>query len=224
MQSTFPTRRSVTDAPASLTTEHTATPASPEHTAPEPAWRSDPATENQLGKIAQLRVERYPEGKLGANPPNMTKGQASDAIGWLLRQRPVSRPAGALPGTPAAKMPDLHYGDGLHVYVSKAETYFVRVRHNVTTGNRYVLAFVPADTDPADPSGHWIKRRGGTRGLDRDLLTRAGVLRDVTPDEAARFGKTYGVCINCNRALSDDRSIAVGYGPVCAENQGWPWG
>ena len=43
-------------------------------------------------------------------------------------------------------------------------------------------------------------------------------------DQAAQFGALYGVCCNCGRELSDERSIHAGYGPTCAANNGWPWG
>jgi len=55
----------------------------------------------------------------------------------------------------------------------------------------------------------------------RDLLERfskdpAGV--------AAACGKLIGSCCFCGRPLEDQRSTEVGYGPVCAENYGLPWG
>ena len=46
----------------------------------------------------------------------------------------------------------------------------------------------------------------------------------ITSDEAAWFGKEYHHCILCNRALKDKRSTDVGYGRVCANSRGWPWG
>lgn len=46
----------------------------------------------------------------------------------------------------------------------------------------------------------------------------------MTAEEAAAFGKTHGYCVNCAHDLTDDRSVTVGYGPVCAKNNGWPWG
>ena len=33
-----------------------------------------------------------------------------------------------------------------------------------------------------------------------------------------------GECSFCGAELSDERSKSVGYGPVCAENYGLPWG
>lgn len=40
----------------------------------------------------------------------------------------------------------------------------------------------------------------------------------------AAYGHLTGVCAFCNRALDDERSTAVGYGPVCAKHYGLPWG
>lgn len=41
---------------------------------------------------------------------------------------------------------------------------------------------------------------------------------------AMRFGRKVGACCFCSRQLNDPRSITVGYGPICAENFGLPWG
>lgn len=41
---------------------------------------------------------------------------------------------------------------------------------------------------------------------------------------AAEHGKLTGNCSFCNRPLSDKRSTAVGYGPICADHFGLPWG
>lgn len=46
----------------------------------------------------------------------------------------------------------------------------------------------------------------------------------MRPEYAAKFGKTYGICANCAKTLTDERSIEAGYGPTCAANNGWPWG
>lgn len=40
---------------------------------------------------------------------------------------------------------------------------------------------------------------------------------------ASEHGKVTGCCCFCNRALEDKRSVAVGYGPICADNYGLPW-
>lgn len=41
---------------------------------------------------------------------------------------------------------------------------------------------------------------------------------------AARHGKLTGSCCFCNRALTDERSTGVGYGPICAKNYALNWG
>lgn len=46
----------------------------------------------------------------------------------------------------------------------------------------------------------------------------------VTTERAAEFGHHHGFCCNCGIPLTDDRSLAAGYGPVCARNNGWAWG
>jgi hypothetical protein len=41
---------------------------------------------------------------------------------------------------------------------------------------------------------------------------------------AAAHGHATGCCCFCNRELKDERSTSVGYGPVCADHFGLPWG
>ena len=52
-------------------------------------------------------------------------------------------------------------------------------------------------------------------------------LVDLAQDPAAvatAYGKRTGACCFCGIELSDARSVAMGYGPICAENFGLPWG
>lgn len=62
----------------------------------------------------------------------------------------------------------------------------------------------------------WLYDRGAINRLTADMK--------VTAEQAARFGKLWGSCVFCSRLLTDERSVAVGYGPVCAEHNGLPWG
>jgi hypothetical protein len=52
-------------------------------------------------------------------------------------------------------------------------------------------------------------------------MVEAGEVRLLTQDEAAAFGRTHGFCVNCGRRIEVDRSLAAGYGPKCAANNGW---
>jgi hypothetical protein len=50
-------------------------------------------------------------------------------------------------------------------------------------------------------------------------------LLEVDPAAAAAaYGKLTGVCSFCSIPLSDIRSLAVGYGQICARKYGLPWG
>jgi len=41
---------------------------------------------------------------------------------------------------------------------------------------------------------------------------------------ASLYGKLTGNCCFCSRDLTDQRSVSVGYGPICAGHYGLPWG
>lgn len=43
-------------------------------------------------------------------------------------------------------------------------------------------------------------------------------------DVASAHGVLTGRCCFCNRPLTDERSTSVGYGPICADHFGLPWG
>jgi hypothetical protein len=43
----------------------------------------------------------------------------------------------------------------------------------------------------------------------------------LTQEQASELGKVYGFCICCGKDLSEDTSLAVGYGATCAGNNGW---
>lgn len=41
---------------------------------------------------------------------------------------------------------------------------------------------------------------------------------------AVNYGRVTGSCSFCSHLLTDQRSVSVGYGPICAERNGLPWG
>ena len=43
----------------------------------------------------------------------------------------------------------------------------------------------------------------------------------LTQEQASELGKVYGFCICCGKDLSEDTSLAVGYGATCASNNDW---
>jgi hypothetical protein len=54
-----------------------------------------------------------------------------------------------------------------------------------------------------------------------EILTR---LANDPAGVAAEFGHLTGHCCFCSLKLQDERSVTVGYGPICAEKFGVPWG
>lgn len=54
-----------------------------------------------------------------------------------------------------------------------------------------------------------------------DLIRR---LNELPEEVATEYGRLTGHCCFCNLKLTDGRSVAVGYGPICADHYGLPWG
>lgn len=67
--------------------------------------------------------------------------------------------------------------------------------------------------------GSFQYEKGGTRTVSEALA--AGTAHLMTQDEATAFGRLHSFCCNCAKDLDDDRSVAAGYGPTCADNNGW---
>lgn len=65
------------------------------------------------------------------------------------------------------------------------------------------------------PEASWHYAPGAFQRLGREGAHK------LTREEAAEFGKLYGVCCICGRTLTNEESIAAGIGPICAGKQGW---
>jgi hypothetical protein len=63
-----------------------------------------------------------------------------------------------------------------------------------------------------------------SRNAPADLADKLRRFAADPAGEAAAYGRLHGACCFCNRALRDERSTTVGYGPDCAEHYGLPWG
>jgi hypothetical protein len=76
----------------------------------------------------------------------------------------------------------------------------------------------------------WYGRieRDGTLRSGRDMTDAVRALLERLAADPAGFaaahGRLTGNCCFCRKALTDERSTAVGYGPVCADHFGLPWG
>jgi hypothetical protein len=70
------------------------------------------------------------------------------------------------------------------------------------------------------PDGTW-QGRGAT---DPALLSYLKAFAADPARMAAEHGHRTGACCFCSRPLTDARSVAVGYGPICADHYSLPWG
>lgn len=72
------------------------------------------------------------------------------------------------------------------------------------------------------PQGTWTKGRHFPEANDvRELLKEMA----ADPARTAQaYGRLTGNCCFCNKTLTDAKSTDVGYGPVCADHYGLPWG
>lgn len=69
--------------------------------------------------------------------------------------------------------------------------------------------------------------KNGTLILYADKELVSTVLSEMVEDPYAftkAQGLRYGICCFCARELTDPASVSAGYGPICAENFGLPWG
>ena len=73
------------------------------------------------------------------------------------------------------------------------------------------------------PKGHLSMARNTNEDQQVIFEALAGFAADPQ-GAAAAYGKETGFCCFCSRTLTDDRSVSVGYGPICADRWGLPWG
>ena len=70
-----------------------------------------------------------------------------------------------------------------------------------------------------DTDGVWIPSKSGEEVKDKLV----DFLKDFAADPHAcvsEYGHKSGNCCFCNKGLTDEKSVTVGYGPVCAHNWG----
>jgi hypothetical protein len=63
-----------------------------------------------------------------------------------------------------------------------------------------------------------------TRTADQDVQGLVTEFADSPAETAGKYGRLTGGCSFCNHKLDDNRSLQVGYGPVCAKRFGLVWG
>jgi len=115
-------------------------------------------------------------------------------------------------GTPAPAVEGA--GEGLYLHDDGT----VR-RIYMTQNDRLGCRVLTVHTHDGHSHGNFDYEKGGRRIVSEALA--AGTAHKMTQDEARAFGRLHCFCCNCARDLNDDRSVAAGYGPDCADNNGW---
>jgi len=141
------------------------------------------------------------------------KRTASDLIDalkkcpWKRSRDLHAAPAPSALARPAAPRRSEPVGEGFY----KMDDLYVKVVLNQGGTRTYAMAWNGSSWD------YDLARSMGAYGK----LTPA---MKLTPEQASEFGHLYGQCIFRGCRLTHEISIRLGYGPVCAEKNGMPWG
>jgi hypothetical protein len=160
----------------------------------------------------------------------------NDGINW----RHVNCPSDT-PPVPQQASVSLGSFTGVLALFDKAKSHlkFPKVRLNVA-GNTVVLSVAGAKSKypgyvniaesglygarkwygRISPSGEWQKTNEVSPQLEVELTDALTQLSENPSDTAAHYGKLTGSCCFCNLTLTDARSVAAGYGPICAGHYG----
>lgn len=88
----------------------------------------------------------------------------------------------------------------------------IKVQRAVHTNQQlYTKELVRIDPGDGEDSYFVFERLYG--GIKE--LRKGDDVRRMTVEEAAEFGKLYGICCRCAKTLTNEESIALGIGPVC---------
>lgn len=83
---------------------------------------------------------------------------------------------------------------------------YYKVQTSKTSGKRYALRW---------NGKKWVFASGAIYKLTEG--------NKLTAEQATKWGHKTGSCINCHKPLFVSRSVELGYGPTCAEQNGWPY-
>jgi Family of unknown function (DUF6011) len=98
------------------------------------------------------------------------------------------------------------------------------VRLTVSKGGQY-----PHTVQITDRQGNWYGRilKDGTVHSRYTAKAHVDAVSDFCAnpvDAVVKYGQKTGNCSFCARGLTDKESVARGYGPICADNYGLPYG
>lgn len=184
------------------------------------------------GRFASLRQRQYAEALVRWSQP-AARQAAAEAGTQLAANRSAERSA-MMTGLSLQRIAQLFAAAALR----GLERPVIRLRHE-----EWRITITPAPAYSRNAGSYYVKAKSGTEqriycgriaGDDGRFFASAEcplavqqALRDFSanPEEVARaYGRATGQCCFCGRELTDGRSVAMGYGPICAEHYGLPWG
>jgi len=178
-----------------------------------------PATQDTLFDVPTISPDMPLENILRAAAQRVVEGEplsedARRALHFMLG-RALQTPAPARVGTLHAPKPDLLSDLRPNALVKpkivegyyRWEGKFVKVQQNQAGTNLYAKLW-----------------DGEAWEYTPRLVGQLSPGMKLSAEDAKEFGALYGRCVFCSQQLNDERSIAAGYGEICASNHGLPWG
>lgn len=158
---------------------------------------------------------RYAMSLHGKKTSGSVDPETAEAGFRAMTRQEISRAIDTMKAMPdAAKKSDTpQVTEGMYRDPGTGTIYKVQVAHH-GSGNLYAKQLVKLDEVR-------VKRN---KEYSHDFEYAPGVIRAIKPewkmtrDEAAEWGRLYGACCKCGTILTDEKSIAAGIGPVCAES------
>jgi hypothetical protein len=169
---------------------------------PDQAPAGPRATAPQVALIRRMAEE---QGRtLHTDPETLTKEAASDLITAMMEVR----------NNPAPRKAEVRTGavveDGMY-RTPDGEIYKVQIAKQ-GSGRLYAKKLVALD-EPRELKGG--KVRTHEFAYEQGALQKLTADMKMTLEQAKEWGKLYGTCCKCGAALTDEKSIAAGIGPIC---------
>lgn len=157
------------------------------------------------------------DAETGEANPGLSKSTASKLISELkvmAKYQPSTRDQAAKSSAPARVTEDGMYQD------PDGQIYKVQWNRAQGSGrNLYAKKLVSESYESEPHKGDSVKH--WNFAYVPNLIAKIRPEWKMTKEQAAEFGKLYGICVRCHRDLTDETSIALGIGPICAGKEGW---